>query len=278
MSTSPRALFKALIPPPVLRWYRARGVLARKGARVWRGEAGGEPELRLLPALCDPARLSVDVGGNEGGYAWHMRRFSRGVAVFEPLPELAAHLARGFLFDRSVRVHQVALSDRIGTVSLRAPVSGAGVNTGLATIEAGNALGGEATRSFAVPMRTLDSYALRDVGFVKIDVEGHELAVLRGAGGLIAASRPNFLIEAQDMHRAGAVASVTELLSQVGYGGLFLLDGALHDIATFRPETHQAADALDAGLERRPGRIFINNFIFVPDAAAFRARAQALLR
>ena len=31
---------------------------------------GGEPEALLLPSLCDGRRVSIDVGGNVGGYTW----------------------------------------------------------------------------------------------------------------------------------------------------------------------------------------------------------------
>ncbi len=268
-----RQVVKPIVPGPVLRWYQARGLLAHKGRRVWRGEAGGEPEMRLLPALCDPRKTSVDVGANEGGYAWHMRRLSRRLHVFEPLPDLAQRLSSGFALDRRVCVHHVALSDHAGMIELRVPMELGELNTGLATIEAANGLSGGEIHGFTVSRRTLDSYRLRDVGFVKIDVEGHELAVLHGAAALIATCHPAFLIEAQEIHRPGALASINALLSAAGYHGLFLLDGILHDIAAFDPAVHQADDALDGALQRRPGRIFINNFIFVIDAEAFRRRA-----
>ena len=271
-----KQLIKPFVPAPLLAWYSDRGLLAQKGRRVWRGEAGGEPEMRLLPALCDPAKPSVDIGANEGGYAWHMRRLSRGLHVFEPLPELARRLSNGFALDRRVAVHQVALSDRVGTVQLRVPIQGDRANTGLATIEPGNDLHGAGLQQFDVPMRTLDSYALQNIGFIKIDVEGHELAVLRGATGLIEASHPAFLIEAQDLHRADAVTSITSFLEGFGYHGMFLLAGQLHDIAAFDLALHQHPDALDAMMDRRPGHILVNNFIFVTDPDALRRRAQGL--
>jgi FkbM family methyltransferase len=243
-------------------------MVARKGRLVWHGDAGGEPELRLLPALCDPRKASVDVGANEGGYAWHMRRFSRGLHVFEPLPELALRLSRGFALDHRVHVHPVALSDQCGTTQLRVPASKNGINTGLATIEPANSLPSSEVRRFTVPVRTLDSYTLRKIGFIKIDVEGHELAVLHGATELIEACRPAFLIEAQETHRTGAVASVTALLAAAGYRGLFLHEGRLFDIADFNQEVHQGG---------KPGGYFVNNFLFVTDASAFRRRAEELL-
>jgi FkbM family methyltransferase len=55
--------------------------------------------------------------------------------------------------------------------------------------------GAGATTEMPVHMQTLDSLGLVDVGFLKIDVEGHELAVLRGANETIAKNRPVVFME-----------------------------------------------------------------------------------
>src|ERR1700677_1900759 len=81
---------------------------------------GGEPEARLLPSLCDRRRVSIDVGGNVGGYTWLLYRLSKRVIVFEANPNLAARLAWlcRLTLKTSVTVHNVALSDRSGTATL----------------------------------------------------------------------------------------------------------------------------------------------------------------
>ena len=68
-----------------------------------------------------------------------------------------------------------------------------------------------------VPVRTLDSFGLTSVGFIKIDVEGHELAVLQGACKTIALSHPILMVEVEDRHRHDAVHTVEEFLSDFGY-------------------------------------------------------------
>ena len=50
-------------------------------------------------------------------------------------------------------------------------------------------------RAIEVPMATLDSSYEGEVGFIKIDVEGHEQAVLDGAVQTIRRCRPRLLVE-----------------------------------------------------------------------------------
>ena len=66
---------------------------------------------------------------------------------------------------------------------------------------------GDTVETIRVPLRTLDSYNLSNIGFIKIDVEGHELDVLRGAEVTLRRDQPNLLIEIENRHaptRCGA--------------------------------------------------------------------------
>ena len=269
-----KQLIKHLTPTPILRTYQNMRASPYAAQRLW---DDGEPEARLLPALCDPTRAAVDVGANVGAYSWHMRRYARLCHMFEPNPDLAAKLAIGFALRGGVRLHRVALSDQPGTAVLRLPHLGAEELIGLATIDTGNTLAGLAVREIPVPLRRLDDIKLGDVGFMKIDVEGHELAVLRGATALLRASRPNLLIEAQERHRPNAVHGLAAFLAPFGYSGCFLHDGALHDIATFDPAIHQHPDSLDGLSNLRPDHFHVANFIFGVDMAALRPRLEQLL-
>ena len=51
------------------------------------------------------------------------------------------------------------------------------------------------TMRFDVEVRTLDSYAFRDVRAIKVDVEGSEMAVLEGGRETILRDRPALIVE-----------------------------------------------------------------------------------
>jgi FkbM family methyltransferase len=212
----------------------------------------GEAELRLLGRLCDPRALSLDVGANNGVYTYHLLRHSAGVVAFEPQPALADFLDRAL--DERVRVERVALSAADGLAMLRVPRARA--STGMATVEAANRLVGQPSATLPVTKRRLDGYAFPRLGFVKIDVEGHELAVLEGGRGLLRRDRPNLLVEAEDRHRPGAVASVVGWLAREGYRAQFLEGGQL------RPIVALGARGAD-GLGRAAAERGIGNFVFV---------------
>src|SRR6266568_3035020 len=75
-------------------------------------------------------------------------------------------------------------------------------NTGVATIEEKNDLGCFRDKSIVaervVEVRTLDSFEFSDVAMIKIDVEGHEEAVVAGAEETIRRCRPSLLIESEE--------------------------------------------------------------------------------
>ena len=223
----------------------------RVGKRAIHSWMRGEPELHLVPALCSRSEWSIDIGANNGVYAWHIARHSAGVIAFEPQPSHAGFLVQAF--GPRVRVEQVALSDSTGEAVLRVPQET--WEDGRATIEASNTLDRFTCAEYTVPRRRLDSYDLPPVGFMKIDVEGHELAVLGGAEAILRRDRPNLIIEAEERHRPGAVASVRDFLAALGYRAHVLRNGELS-----RLDGEAAPDGT-------------TNYIFLarPNAAALRA-------
>ncbi len=241
----------------ILEWVPPGLRLAKRAVTGW---LSGEPELRLLPRLCDRAAISVDVGANVGIYTWHLRRLSNSVVAFEPQPDMAGFLRRAL--PASVTVHQAALSDRRVTLELRVPVDPD--LSGNASVEATNSLEDKPFRTLDVACHRLDDLGLERIGFLKIDVEGHELSVLQGALATLERDQPSLLIEIEERHRPNALASTWAFLERLGYVGRFLRDGKLHDIHELLAPDGDAGDRA-AGLR-------IYNFVFVPGARADRLR------
>ena len=186
----------------------------------------GDPYLRLVASLADRNRLAVDVGAHKGDYTFFMRRHSARCVAFECNPALVKHLQRRF--GNSVDIRSDAVSDREGVTTLRIPRSEAGTGLGRATIEAKNALGDFAeAETVAVHTVRLDDVIDRPVGFIKIDVEGHEMAVLHGATRILTDDKPNILIELEERHVPGSVAAAFEFLGGLGYRGAYLQNGTL---------------------------------------------------
>ncbi len=179
-------------------------VYSKGTSLVWRIETYGDYEPEVIGALVaelgrSRERTFVDVGANIGLISLAALAGvpgSRGFA-FEPGPHQRALLAdtirRNGLKDR-LTLSPLALSDAAGTacfaVHRRRHAAGDGlVDTG----RAGPA------RSITVETETLDAWWQRSgrpwIDVVKIDTEGAELLVLRGAGAVIAECGPTIFLE-----------------------------------------------------------------------------------
>lgn len=231
-----------------------------------KASGGLEPELGLLPQLIAPGERALDIGANYGTYALTLTRLGARVDLFEPNPAIAAVLAAWAEGRPGVAVHPFALSDRDGTAELVIPGEGGVEHDSSAALAGGAVAQG---RRVTVPLIPLDSLGITDAALIKIDVEGHEAAVLRGAGATIAASSPALILEIEQRHIARPIADIFAEVLAHRYRGWFLCDGALLPLESFDPALHQAfAD------RTRP---YCNNFIFLAEARTTRGEYADLL-
>lgn len=148
----------------------------------------------LMAARLDSGSTFVDIGANEGRFLYAARRIApqgRHFA-FEPLPELAAVVQQRF---PEVTVHNLALSDTTGTAGFVRVVEDPGYSGLIERPYPGE----YRTEKLDVRVERLDDVLPQDVipAFVKIDVEGAELGVLRGAIQTLRRSRPWIVFEHQ---------------------------------------------------------------------------------
>ena len=215
----------------------------------------GEPEMRLLPFLADPARVSLDVGSFKGVYAYALIPHSAAVHAFEPNPSVYALLKRRLDgLAGKVVTHPIALSNVTGASELRVPNRERAFTHSRATLSEV-----AVTENFtSTPIRTarLDDLGIMNVGFIKIDAEGFERFVLEGARATIARDRPNMLIELEERHTQVPLAEMVAFVCALGYECLVLLNGVLTPFATFAKVRDDGAAA--------GGKAAVNNFIFLP--------------
>lgn len=163
-----------------------------------------QDELELVRSLLSgrPA-VALDIGANVGHHSLYLASFCAQVHAFEPYEAVAGaiddKIRRNAL--RHLLVHRVGLSDREQLLDFYAPQ---GVNTGTGSFvsdheAANNRLVGRLRVVNADAY--LASLGLRCVDFVKIDVEGFELNVLRGLRGTLARYRPLVMLELSDEAR-----------------------------------------------------------------------------
>src|SRR5690349_19013162 len=195
----------------------------------------GEPEITLLPKILNKLEVSLDIGANIGDYIGTFALNSRRVIAFEPHPGCFARL--GSIGVRNCTLVNLALSDHSGKTTLRVPVDGKELPA-LGTIEAGNTsleASAREMRSYEIQVARLDDvidrYLAADevIGFVKIDVEGHEYAVVEGATATIDRHRPVVMIETEYRH-SDRVRDLFALFAGRGYASKALVRGSLDPI------------------------------------------------
>ncbi len=213
----------------------------------------GEPEIRLLPHLCDKAKITLDIGANIGVYTYFARRYSRHVYAYEANPELAARLERLF---PDVTVRHAAVSDQSGELVLRIPIEGEQVQHELASVAEEGGASGECVE-YRVPAHPVDDQELTNVGFIKIDVERHELPVMQGAMKTITACLPVIMSEVSPLLYPRALPEMFGFLTDLGYTGWFKFEGKYLPLSQFRGETHANPDLYGK-------RFMNNNVIFLP--------------
>jgi FkbM family methyltransferase len=223
-----------------------------------------EPELRHLDAFVPLGKTAVDVGAWWGPWSWWLARRAFEVHAFEPNKTIYDAL-RTALPD-NVDLHNVALSDHRTEATLWSPAGGRGTEGRSSLLPDGH----ETWLQQPVETAVLDEFDLTNVGFVKIDVEGHELAVLRGASKLIERERPNVFVEVdQALHSGDDIEDVFSYFTERNYAGSFFAQRDWLPLGVFdRDEARRDAERnKSTGMLRAtlvPSKRHIHNFLFRP--------------
>lgn len=176
-----------------LELYRAAGATAERLGTI----ANDQLARTLLERLCSPGEIFIDVGAHIGSVIDGVKRNSKPseIHAIEAIPYKVEALRRNFPF---AKIHECAVGEIEGETSFFIDTQ----RTGYSSLD-GSRLDGKAVE-ITVPIRRLDSLVpATGIGVIKIDVEGAELGVLRGAEATVAGSPPTIMFESG----AGAMAA-----------------------------------------------------------------------
>jgi FkbM family methyltransferase len=159
------------------------------------GSATLDQEVKaVLSLLTQTPELAIDVGGNVGGYSKALRSKTPNleIHIFEPSSVNVAKLRAAFEGDQRVHINPVGLSDRNAEAVLYSDTPGGGLGS----------LANRRLNHFGIEMNSMESVTIicfedywkttlasRTIDIAKLDVEGFELAELRGFGEAINRTR-----------------------------------------------------------------------------------------
>ena len=204
-----------------------------------------EEEMQIVEELCSADKISLDVGVFRGVYSYLLSKHSLKVIGFEANPIMFKYLDRNLTsIIKNLKLYNLALSNDEGDVELKIPLrkkSFFKVNFedyyegGLATIDKENDLDGKETHTFNIQKARLDSFQFNNkVGFIKIDVEGHEQKVLEGSIKILENNQPNLLVEIEKRHRNLNPDYTISFLREIGYQCFVFDEDKLIEVKTYR--------------------------------------------
>ncbi|MGH9142210.1 MAG: FkbM family methyltransferase [Vicinamibacterales bacterium] len=217
------------------------------GLNILRGQYE-QDESRFVRELLKAGDAAIDVGAHIGFFTMQMAAAvgpGGSVDAFEPLEPNADLLERSLSengFGDRVRFHRAAAGAASGTATITFPVET--LNSGGAYLLRDGSLPLAGNRTKGVPLIALDTLQLRHpVRVIKMDVEGAEPQVLRGAQRILREDRPIILSELHptQLQRASDI-SAGQFLDQINALGYraHRLEGS----AIGAPLEHAPADAL----------------------------------
>ena len=229
--------------------------------------AGGEKEVHELPRLVEPGTAVIDVGALVGDYAYTLCNLvgPNGLVIcVEPQPDYARVLRKAARsLKLPMQVLECALSSRAGTAELKVPVVDGRQKNGFASLDHEVQSG----KTINVPLRRLDDIAAtldRRLSFLKVDVEGHELEVFKGAVETLKQHRPNLLVEIEQRHSRVPIEETFGFILTQGYAGYFLDAGRQRQpLSAFDARKNQELGPT----ERTSGPSqadYVSNFVFTP--------------
>lgn len=179
-------------------------MMCKESPRNYRGELVGCYQFfKIEKALSLTSRrgVALDVGAHVGFWSMWLSEEFQEVHAFEPMPE---HVE---CFSRNVKGQNVVMhAHAVGSCQSMSGLAPHPDNSGKTSMTAGD----------AVEVHSIDRYLFRDVDLIKIDVEGFEPEVLKGAADTIARCKPLVIFEDNGQHERYGFQSPHAIAGRIG--------------------------------------------------------------
>jgi FkbM family methyltransferase len=198
-----------------------KGFRMRVDWQLHRSFAYGSWEPEVVRSIQDHVHSGMrvlDIGAQSGFYSLVLSRLvgpEGMVFAFEPLPANFRVLEENLSLNsiQNVMIRREAVSDFSGNIRFEFPREEV-------SLIAGPLLESDNRGAFQVPAISLDDFARQTgqpIQFIKMDVEGAETAVLRGAVQTLKAFHPSMVVELHHDHPQDGLHPAITLLEQLGY-------------------------------------------------------------
>ena len=185
-----------------------------------------ENEIELLERFIEPGTDSIDVGVYRGVYSYEMSKYSKNVHSFEPNPIIFEYINKNLKkIINNIFLYNYALSNKNEVIDLKVPIRNDKYNRenfeefyelGRATIHQENTF--KRYEKFQITSKKIDEFNFKNnISFIKIDVEGHELEVIKGGEEIISKNKPILLVEIEERYSQNKVSDTINYINKLGY-------------------------------------------------------------
>ncbi len=223
-----------------------------------------EPELFLIKELVSDQSVVFDIGSNVGAYLYAFEKIVQpgNIYGFEPNQNLFLNLKK--LFGK-INLLNIAISDVSENAELKIPIINNVAYEARGTLNLDfKEIDENDFTLINIKKESLDNYVLKNgiskLDFIKIDVEGHEFQILKGAINTLKQFKPTLLIEIEQRHHKFPISQIDDFLLELGYSKYFFLkkENRILPGKEFNAALHQGIDTFKT-------ESYVNNFIFIPE-------------
>ncbi len=203
-------------------------------AKIKLGYAGALGRWMLIDGIFEKAEIqyvidhlkkgdmAYDIGANIGYFTVIMGVVVSGegkISSFEPMPNNLVKLKENIILNnlKNITINEIALSDRTGEIQMHSPVD----DLAFASIYTPDNASTNTGNIINVKTDLLDNIWTNsgepDISVIKLDVEGAEVAVLKGALNCLKTCKPKILLEANSEEEFNSIRKIIEPLNYTYY-------------------------------------------------------------